>query len=334
MDIEILKGELEVSENPGLETTDPRLSDIATLVQGGDFQRAALQSADILDEKIYDIRIIGYYLYGRFAEDGLAAAGDIFACLTEILNKNVAALGPVRNKEKHIKNTLSWLFKTVSNNLVYETEKTTEIYAKWQETISPEQIQDILEFCGELHQAIAELADASSITDALTKIQEWLQVFQRVVYREQSQEEPQLQESVDETEEAPERKKAREEDSLGGFEGSYQMKLLIRKLDAFDRLIEAGKLALAAIVADDINNIVGHFDPKIYFPHLFTKFSVQFAKNINPIVNYEQFKNSAAWMALQELYKVDIESFIDFDADELDFSGDNPYGSGQREEQM
>ena len=33
MDIELLTQPLEISENPGLDTLDPRFSDIATLVQ-------------------------------------------------------------------------------------------------------------------------------------------------------------------------------------------------------------------------------------------------------------------------------------------------------------
>ncbi|MEQ8151707.1 MAG: type VI secretion system protein IglI family protein [Smithellaceae bacterium] len=327
MDIEILKGELEINENPGLATTDPRLSDIATLVQAGDFQQAALQSREILTEKIYDIRIIGYYLYGHFAESGLAALEEIFTCLAEILRKNIAALGPARNREKHIKNTLSWLFKTISNNLVYETEKRTEIYSQWQASITPEQVQNILESGSGLQEAIAMLEVSSDITDVFTKILEWVQVFQNVVHQEQNrdEEEQQLEVAKETVPQKEAVKTLNDNFTIEGIEGSYHMKLLMRKLDAFDRLVEADKLALAAIVADDINNSISNFDPKLYFPGLFTRFYVQFAKNLNSLISYVQFKNSAAWATLQELYKVDIESFIEFDAGNIDFSGENPY---------
>jgi hypothetical protein len=40
MNIELIQGTLEVSESPGLETTDPRFSDIATLVQEGNYEEA------------------------------------------------------------------------------------------------------------------------------------------------------------------------------------------------------------------------------------------------------------------------------------------------------
>lgn len=327
MVIEILKGELEINENPGLATTDPRLSDIATLVQAGNYQQASLQSREVLSEKIYDIRIIGYYLYGYFAENGLAALEEIFMCLAEILHKNIAAMGPARNREKHIKNTLSWLFKTISNNLVYETEKRTEIYSQWQASITPEQVQSILESSRRLQESITVLEAASDVTDLLTKIMEWVQVFQNIVHQEQNRNE--VGQELEVAEETVQQKEAvkilSENFTIEGIEGSYHMKILMRKLDAFDRLVEADKLALAAIVADDINNIVTHFDPKLYFPGLFTKFYIQFAKSINQLVNYEQYRQSAAWATLQELYKVDIESFIGFDAGDIDFSGENPY---------
>ncbi|MEQ8214941.1 MAG: type VI secretion system protein IglI family protein, partial [Smithellaceae bacterium] len=158
-------------------------------------------------------------------------------------------------------------------------------------------------------------------------ILEWVQVFQNVVHQEQNrdEEEQQLEVAKETVPQKEAVKTLNDNFTIEGIEGSYHMKLLMRKLDAFDRLVEADKLALAAIVADDINNSISNFDPKLYFPGLFTRFYVQFAKNLNSLISYVQFKNSAAWATLQELYKVDIESFIEFDAGNIDFSGENPY---------
>jgi len=342
MDLEILSGALDVRENPGLETTDPRLSEIATLVQEGNFQQAALQSREILDEQNYDIRIIGYYLYGHFVGAGVEAIGEIMTCLGGLLQNNIEALGPVKNREKQIKNTLSWLFKTLSNNLVYETERSTAAYQQWQAFMTREKVAQILDVIDQLRQTIAALAEASAITDALTKVREWFQVFLQVLPDERMSDEETPEDLEEETsgeqeteqKRRQEKREDRKEEGIGGIEASYPMRLLIQKIDAFDRLIHLDKLALAAIVADDINQIVNHFDPKVYFPAVFAKFYLQFAKNVNSLVNYEQFKSSAAWMALSELYKVDLESFIDFDAMDLDFSGDNPYSPRQGEDEL
>lgn len=103
-------------------------------------------------------------------------------------------------------------------------------------------------------------------------------------------------------------------------EGSWHLNVLIKKLEAFNNLISEGKYIGAALVADDINSIIADFDPKIYFPKLFAKFSLLFAANINQLSSCEEYKNTAEWNALKELYKVDLAGFVNFDLDDVDMS--------------
>jgi hypothetical protein len=113
-------------------------------------------------------------------------------------------------------------------------------------------------------------------------------------------------------------------------EGSYHLKILMKKLEAFDHLISVQKYANAAIIADDINAIIANFDPRIYFPNLFVRFALKSAANINNLTAYAEYKESAAWHALQELYRVDLESFIDFDPEAVDLGssgGGGRYGA-------
>ncbi|NJL59953.1 MAG: hypothetical protein HC887_10240 [Desulfobacteraceae bacterium] len=44
-------------------------------------------------------------------------------------------------------------------------------------------------------------------------------------------------------------------------------------------------------------------------------------------MSFEQYKGTVEWMALQELYKVDLESFVGFDSD-IQFSSPQPSGGG------
>ena len=69
MNIELLNNTLEVAENPGLDTFDPRFGDITTLVENGDYPDAAAQAEEIMKEGIYDIRITGCFFYGHFLEE-------------------------------------------------------------------------------------------------------------------------------------------------------------------------------------------------------------------------------------------------------------------------
>ncbi len=101
---------------------------------------------------------------------------------------------------------------------------------------------------------------------------------------------------------------------------------MLRKLEAFDELIAKGKMPLAALVANDINNTIAHFDPKIYFPKLFSRFALLFALHIGELASFEEAKKSVAWKALGELYKVDLEAFVEFDLEDISF--DAPMGNG------
>ena len=352
MNIELLQGTLEVSENPGLETIDPRLSDIATLMQEGNYEEAAAQSDAILEEQIYDIRIIGYSLYGHFIDQGVGAMTDIYQCLANLLRDNLDALGPVRNREKHIQTILNWMMKQLIKKLQYEEGKNSNLYEGWMSEVSSDQIQEALDAGDELRRTLGPvLEDASGpVLDGLMKVNDWLTAFQRLVYHE-PEPEPEVEEEPEEREEVEvedEIEGTPREEKKSGFlaaaasliddgegvsiEGSYHLKLLIRKLEAFERLISAEKYSSAALIADDINSIIADFDPKVYFPKLFTRFSLQFAANINELFAFEEHKNSVEWQAMQELYKVDLESFVNFDSEAVNLGASGEAGGYEEPE--
>jgi hypothetical protein len=348
MNIELLQGTLEVSENPGLETIDPRFTDIAELVQGGRYEDAAAKAEETLADKVYDIRVIGYFLYGHFLERGLPALADVYLCLTDLLQNNMEALGPVRNRGKHIQAILNWLTKQVLKKLQYEEESKSSLYDSWISEVSSDQVQEVLDAGNTLRHALGPVMEdaAGPILDGMTKINNWFRSFQRMIYREpevepEGEEEPELSksgrdlEAEEEIEQEPRptgRKQSRQppvdaEEELAGIEGSYPLQRLIKKLDAFDYLVSAQKYASAAIIADDINAIMANFDPKIYFPKLFVRFALQFATHINNLTAYAEYKEGTAWQALQELYKVDLESFIDFDPESIELGASGTAGS-------
>ena len=186
MNIELLQGTLEVSENPGLETIDPRFSDIATLVMEGNYDDAGAQSEAILEERIYDIRIIGYFLYDHFIEQGVGAMADIYLCLRDLLRDNLDALGPVRNREKHIQTILNWMMKQLIKKLQYEEGKNSNLYEGWISEVSSDQVQEALDAGDELRRTLDPILEdaAGPVFDGLMKVNDWLTAFQRLVYRE------------------------------------------------------------------------------------------------------------------------------------------------------
>jgi len=354
MNIDLINQTLEVTENPGLDIFDPRFSDITTLVQNGDYLGAAGQAEEILTENIYDIRIIGYFLYGVFFERGVGVLVVIFQTLSGLLEENWEAIGPVKKREKHVQTSVNWFMKMLLKKLQYEEQKKSSDWNQWVDAVSSDEIQEILDACDTLRRTLGKsLEDAAGpILDGLMKVKDWLSSFQKVVYREPEPEpEPEPEgepepDTVSALEPESEISKSGPADQVGLIdtnimskgagkahyaEGSYYLKMLLKKLEAFELLIREEKFPGAAIVADDINNIIAHFDPKMYFPRLFSKFSLLMALNIGELASFNDHKKTLEWQTLEELYKVDLDAFIEFKFEGL--HADSPIRNDQPNEQ-
>jgi len=319
MNLELLTQPLEISENPGLDTLDPRFSDIATLVQEADFMAAAAEAEKILEESIYDIRIIGYFLYGVFIEQGVGMIGLIFECLNTLLVESWEAIGPVKRREKHTQAGLNWFMKQLFKKLDYEENNKSDAWDRWIEEVSSDDVQLALDAGNQLLQTFESVLedDAPSLMEGVSKVNGWLESFQHLVYRE-PEPETELETELEPEPELEEQKKR----MTPSIEGSYHLQLLLKKIAAFEQLIEQEKFDRAALIAGDINDIIGDFDPKIYFPKLFARFLLLLALNVGKLVEFEEYRESPEWKTLQELYKVDLESFVAFDT-EMDFSADH-----------
>lgn len=356
MNIQLLKGTLEVAENPGLETIDSRFIDITTLVQNGLYQEAANKAEEILEEKIYDIRIVGYFLYGHFIEYGVIGLKEVFSCLAELLRDNLAALGPVRNQKKHIQTILTWLVKQTIKILQFEESNPKGLFRDWAETTSSDDVQEVVDALEDLRRAVGPVLEdaAGPVVEGLMKNKDWLVSFQRLIYKEpepeaapeaEERDEEAVEEQADAEEFAAEEEaggeqqfdggeasardyRQRAEAAAPGIEGSVHLHLLMKKMKAFERLISSQNFAGAAVVADDIQATIANFDPRIYFPKLFVSYSKLVAVHINSLASYAEYKETPSWQALVDLYKTDLKSFLEFNPESVEpaaASGDDPH---------
>jgi len=334
MNIDILKTTLEVSENPGLDVIDPRFMDITTLVENGEYLEAAAKAEEIFAEEIYDIRITGYLLYGFFLEQGVGAMPAILGCLANLFEENWEALGPVKNREKHAQTSLNWLFRQLLKKFQYEEGKDSDVYQQWIAEVSSEEVQEALDASEELQKALGMALEdmASPLLDGLSKVNDWLKAFQKVVYRE-----PEVEEEPEPTAEAAARETTVPASLAFGdeaviAEGSYHLQLLLRKMKAFEQLVEKEEFNKAAIVADDINDIIANFDPRIYFPKIFSRYSLLRALKISDISAFDEHKGSVEWLTMEDLYKVDLDSFVSLDS-EMSYSTPAPERAYEEEEE-
>ncbi len=340
MDAELLNNKFQVSENPGLDTRDPRFADIAGMVQQGNFFEAAALAKEIIEENIYDIRIICYFLYGLFDRSGPASFRNIFNSLKMVFSENWEAIGPLKNRLKHAKKSLVWLFKQSNKVLENEKKKEGEKWQGWLLNISADEIWDTMEVAGELQKEIVSVFEdeSSAVLDGLSKITAWLDSFYKLIYKEP---EPEPEEAYDSDEttdsesdpcddisnktgpDAPCVNLSKSEVEFmqpamyGSVKssGSYLLQMLLKKMDVFSRLLNENKTAGAALVADDINGIIANFDPQLYFPDLFSEFTRQYALNVDKLLAFKKCSETALWKSMDKLYKVDMETFVSMDAD-------------------
>jgi hypothetical protein len=171
----------------------------------------------------------------------------------------------------------------------------------------------MLEAGGKMRRGLGErLEDAAgSILDLWSKVQEWLRNFQRLVYREPVAEVAEEAPAVGTAADASGAARGAGTTVIGQLvEGSFPLTQLLAKLDAFERLIQKGKFPRAALLADDINQELANFDPKVYFPKLLGRYYTTMAINMTELYQYVDQRDTVEWQAFQELLKVDIEAFV------------------------
>ena len=328
MDKTLLLKTFVVQENPGLALTDPRFNELSTHIQSGDFKEVANLAETIISEDIYDIRVICYFLYGVFLEHGAVGLQDIFQSILNVFSENWDALGPVKNKEKQVTNSIKWLLKQLTRKIDYEEKKESAEWISWQQDADTDTIEGIIDLCAELQKILSQqLGDlASQLVDGISSIKSWLGSLLRLIYIPEP--EPEEEAVMDESEQAADAAAVQGAQagvpttsaaSIPAGQGNFHLTQLHKKIAAFQSLIEKEKFEQASLVAFDIDQIIENFDPRLYFPEIFAEFSLKYSMNIKEILTSKKYVKSAEWQALKEVYKVDIDRFAAMDLD-LDFS--------------
>jgi hypothetical protein len=85
---------------------------------------------------------------------------------------------------------------------------------------------------------------------------------------------------------------------------------LLAKLRAFETLLNQGEHMKAAIVAEDVQNTLDNFDPRSYFPQMFSRFSELLSHHAELIGNNIENRDSFSWKTMAQFYKVDVDKFV------------------------
>lgn len=322
IDLSIFMGPLEAEGEPGLSPIDTRLNAITDLTEQRKFAEAAVLAGRLLDERIYDIRPISIYLFGALLEGGFSALGGIFAALGSLLGPNLAAVGPMKRREEQFNRRMIWLFDTSLDTLKYHQVKRTDEWTRWVQGSNLEAVTAAQKTAAALVGQLSAETYKGAHT-ALSRVIDWLR-DQAASQRASVAEPPPASVAAPAPASPPSVRPAlvslatpRPPEPLEPvrrrveLEVSHQFIELWVKLRAFEALIEKKQFERAALVGDDIMNTIDKFDPRDYFPELFSRFSALMSKNIGTLSDHAGNRDSDSWKAMNQFYRVDLKGFVD-----------------------
>lgn len=148
LDIALLQEPIPAADGPtSLQTGDERLEEISQLAMDGEYLLAADRSQKLLAQRIYDARIVGYFLFGVFMEQGTAAMLPIFQTVKQCLTVNLSAIGPPGKRDILLDSALQWLFGSMLKQLEHAERKHD---ATWQSLIEVANIEPVRQMNVEL----------------------------------------------------------------------------------------------------------------------------------------------------------------------------------------
>ncbi|MBN8232442.1 hypothetical protein JYK02_33500 [Corallococcus macrosporus] len=317
---------LDESEGP-----DPRLEAITGLVAKSEYPDAARAAAKLLRDGVRDVRLVGPYLFGHFFADGMKALPVLFRSLKRTLTENWDFFGPVEKKIVFADTGMRWLLKMMGKHLEHHSRLKDAQWQAWNAPGNREPMEEALALGDPLIAALAIL-QKSACTDAMRTLLGTLRSHAQGVPFLPPPEEPKAaapalaaapDEDDDEEEEddgeeeevrpAPKKKKAaRAEapDAGPSLPMSPALAQLVRKLSAFEALVEREDYTKASVIAVDVLATVERFDPRVYLPQLFSGFFnglAQHAEAIEPMLHNTE---TLSFRAMDQLYRVDLDAFL------------------------
>jgi hypothetical protein len=302
------------AEAPDLESSDERLEKVNGLVAKGAYLDAGRAAEALLREGLFDVRLVGPYLLGLFLEGGMAALPVVFHSLSSTLLRNWEFFGPRERKDIFADGSLRWLLKVLNKHLEHHERLKDETWQRWRAPENREPLEQALTLSEEIFSSFGRVMPRNGCEAPFRRLTQWLEGHLQSLPVPASPEAdaPQSEEpEVDEESQEGSGDSRRSAHAAGPtIPVSPALAELMRKLAAFDTLVERQDFRRATVVAADVLALLERFDPRVYLPMLFSRFFAglsQHAEEVEPLLGNTE---SLGFRALDQLYRVDLEAFL------------------------
>ena len=151
--------------NEASASPDPRVHQAAELAGRGDYTDAAELSEMLLRDGSYDIRAVGYYLFGLVLQEGLVALPHVLERMTKLLNEDHAALTPLKKTTRVTDDTVGWLFRTLFDRCRYHASRDDEVWQAWRGQLEMEWLDGVATAIDELRAALVQFIERDPNAD-------------------------------------------------------------------------------------------------------------------------------------------------------------------------
>lgn len=296
---------------------DAALQRMTDSADRGDYIEAANKAAALLGKHVYDIRVIGYYLFGVMLEQGIGHLPTLVKRVHTLLTDDLADLTPSQKKERAIDVTLHWLFQTMAERCRYHATQHDATWQQWLSQLHPRLAGDIAQALDRLSAEMQQLVEEPRCLGPISRLRRWVMEDLPRTRPVETPAAPVVAPgpstgavATDNVAQASAPAAAPAAVARDAAE-SPAMQLLMRKLRAFETLIERGDMSKAALVASDIKQTIESFDPLVYLPGLFSTFFKLLSQSTGELLPHWEELHSPAGQALQSFYRVDLDGFLD-----------------------
>lgn len=314
LDFHLLDKPLE-AEGPDLESSDERLEQVNGLVVRNAYPEAARVAAGFLSQGIYDVRLVGPYLLGLFLERDLEALPAVFHSLSHTLLGNWELFGPRERKDVYADGSLRWLLKVLNKHLEHHERLKDERWKRWGAPSNREPLEQALTLTEEIFSAFGRVMPRNGCEAPFRRLCQWMEGQLRSLPTPEPEPTPADAPEEDTSSRVEEVRREETQPRAPASEGptmpvSPALALLMRKLAAFDTLLERQDFQRASVVAADVLNVVEHFDPRVYLPLLFSRFFAGLSRHADEMEPLLHNTDGLSFRAMEQLYRVDLDSFL------------------------
>jgi hypothetical protein len=314
------------------------LDEIMHLAQSAKYEPAALRAAELLESGCKDVRAFVVYALGVFAERGPASVPPLFDSISNVLSASVSETPVPASTLRTTDTTLRFGFRILKAHLDFDERRPEAARKPWTQRFESGSSAAVLRACADLRKAIHSLIETPVCDAELGAVVERLEAFCARNDREKpdaravaalgepepepEREEPSPVESANVPPQLDAPEPPRPESSFARRASDFEVDAsllvvspalaqFIRKLEVFEQLVTSGSLGKAAIVASDIRNVIAAFDPVVYLPSLLAPHFRLVSSSAEDLSQYSAQSGTPAWQALEQLYRVDIDAFVE-----------------------